>query len=184
MRDVATHKQLVSQIQKEKDKPGKKVETKAKAKKMGLTLKRSWLWDIPVFAERFFWSHPNCYLHLEKEGLLRKWITFFGLKYGREFCEKINVALVACTASQQFLPLPKVSLRHSPLHLALYSYTSFHYSSCPYRPPSTFFTSNLILGFVQIRYTARRENCLSQVFRPRDGYHCPSSHPVIFWQCR
>ena len=114
-RNVKNHKTIIDQIQLDKVTRGKKLTAKKDAKELGLTLERSNMWDIKVFSKNFFWSHTNCYLHLEKEGMLHWWLKYFGIKYGKVVCEAINLELknLTCELPKLFLPLTHVNLFHS-----------------------------------------------------------------------
>ena len=77
-RNIENHKTIINQIQLDRVTRGKKSTAKKDAKELGFTLKRSNMWDIKVFSKNFFWSHTNCYLHLEKEGMLHRWLKYLG----------------------------------------------------------------------------------------------------------
>lgn len=103
------HLQKINYIQEIKKIDRQLTNASKLAQNLGLTTEKSPLWEDAVFAKNFFWRHPNCLLHLEKEGLLQKWITFMGIKYGKQFCNIINDMVADLTKTNvHFHPLSKV----------------------------------------------------------------------------
>lgn len=114
-RDVSEHQKKITEIEKNKDKRGQKTQSKKDAQQLGMLPVSSVLWRLEVFSQNFFWAHTNCYLHLEKEGNLARWLTYFGIKCGKKICEKINSELEAVTSNMPgvLLKLSRVCLPYS-----------------------------------------------------------------------
>ena len=107
-RDVSEHRKIINIVQANKMVHGYKKKSHTIAQKSGFTMERSPLRDIAVFSNDIFFNHTNCILHLENEGLLRRWLGNIGVKLGLKTCKKLNKAVLNLTASRFLLPIRKV----------------------------------------------------------------------------
>ena len=98
-RNLEEHLGIINYIQTHKNCKGHQGKCKELAKQYGLTTEISPLWNLNVFSSNFFFNHSNCLLHLEKEGMLVRWIGNFGRKYGKKFCKRINAKLDQVSSS-------------------------------------------------------------------------------------
>lgn len=90
MRDPASYRKLIPLVEEGLRTAGLASTTKENASKHGLTGVVSARLQVDSFARNFFLNHYSCYLHLELEGNFDRWLFYFGLKYGKEFCVKVN----------------------------------------------------------------------------------------------
>lgn len=89
-RDPKFYKELIPAIHRNLNTAGLCFRAKEIAALRGLTgVLPARLSSIP-FANNFYLNHYNCFLHLELEGNLDRWLLYFGLKYGKDFCIKAN----------------------------------------------------------------------------------------------
>lgn len=69
----------------------------------GLSHVSSVLFNAPAFSENIFLNTANCLLHLETEGNFVRWVLYFGIKYGRVFCDEVNRRVISSSKSARFL---------------------------------------------------------------------------------